>query len=400
MSGGFVVPQKTHAELGASNASRWIACPGSIRLSRTVPVPPTSDYAKEGNAAHALAELCLRNGLDTSKYIGATLEGMEVTDDMADFVRVFVDHCRELQQRAGKYHWTEQKFNLGAFNPPGPMFGTADFMALVDGILYVPDLKYGQGVVVEAKGNPQLRYYALGALLALPRGLEVREVVMTIIQPRVQHPDGVIRSETIAVEELLGFANELLAAARATQAPDAPLVPGKHCKWCPAAGVCPAQRDHVQELAQIEFANAPLEMPRAPETLSDAELVSVLSLVPMLENWAASVRAHAQAKLERGESLPGMKLVEGRANRKWSNEEEAEQFFLADGYEKDEITTTKLKSPAQMEKVVGKKNLPTDLVFKPQGKMHLVPESDPRPAVLITPGEEFLALPAEIRDES
>lgn len=89
-----------------------------------------------------------------------------------------------------------------------------------------------------------------------------------------------------------------------------------------------------------------------------------------------------------------MKLVEGRANRKWGDEDAAEQYFLADGYDRDEITTTRLKSPAQMEKVVGKKNLPSDLVVKPQGKLHLVPDSDPRSAVVLTPGEEFIALPA------
>lgn len=399
MSAPAVAP-KSHAELGASVASRWMACPGSVQLCRTVPVPPSTSFAEEGTRAHALGELCLRRGVDPDFFVGMELEGGPVTDDMAEFVRVYVDYCRELMVEPSQ-HWIEQKFNLAVLDPPGPMFGTGDFTALQGRTLHVVDLKYGQGVVIEAKGNKQLRYYALGALLKLGEPHDsldhsrppIDQVVMTIVQPRVSHPDGVIRSEVVTIEELLGFAGDLMDAARATQKADAPLVPGSHCKFCPAAGICPAQRDHVQALAQIEFAAVPLEAPRPPETLTDAELVSVLKLVPMLEDWASAVRAHAQGRLERGESLPGLKLVEGRSNRKWGDEETAKQYFLADGLTLDEITQAKLKSPAQMEKVVGKKNVPGDLIVKPAGKLHLVPDSDPRPAVVITPGEEFPALP-------
>jgi len=267
---------------------------------------------------------------------------------------------------------------------------------LVDGTLHVVDLKYGQGVVVEATGNKQLRYYGLGALLSLSREFakEVNTVTLTIVQPRAAHAAGPIRSETLPVEELIGFAGELLAAARTTQEPDAPLNPGSHCRFCPASGICPAQREHAQMIAQMDFADAPLAQPRAPETMTTTELVRVLDLVPMLEHWAAAVRAHVQAKLERGDVVPGYKLVERRATRKWADETAVVEWLHGKSLGDDEIMISKLKSPAQIEKLVGKKNLPADFVSKVSSGYALAPDADARPEVQVNPGEEFLAITA------
>lgn len=397
-------PEKAHSELGASIAKRWLECPGSVRLARGVPPAPNSIYAAEGTLAHTIAERSLTKEADPDMWVGMkyTIDGfeLEVTDDMADVVRVFVDYCRE-QVRGlsapGAKWWVERRFNLASLNPPAPMFGTSDFVAWIPHAreLVVVDLKYGQGVVVEAEGNPQLRYYALGALLSLP---EIRPdiITMTIVQPRAGHPDGIIRSETITYDELIGFAGELLDAARATMAPDAPLNPGGHCRFCPAAGICPAQRDHATSLAQIEFDAVPAMQPRAPETLSNDELVKVLGFAGVVEDWLAAVRAQVQAKLERGEDVPGLKLVEKRANRKWKDEDETEQWLKAEGYAQADFTTQKLKSPAQVEKLVGKKNFPSDLTVKLSSGYNVVPADDPRPGVVLTAGHEFLALPETI----
>lgn len=396
-----VVAEKQHAELGASVASRWMACPGSIRLSRTVPVPPTTEYAQEGTAAHALAELALRKGVDPDMWLGLTVEGVEVTDDMVDYVRVYVDHCRAFMLPARQHdYWIEHRFNLGALNPPGPMFGTSDFVAYDPAahILSVVDLKYGQGVVVEAKGNKQLRYYALGSALMLT-GRPIDTVCMTIVQPRVQHPDGVIRSDIITYDELIGFAGDLMEAARATQAPDAPLVPGPHCRFCPASGICPAQREAAQAIARIEFDDMPLAVPPAPETLPDEVFHDMLSKLHILDDWMKAMRGHAQARLERGIPVPGFKLVEKRATRRWADENETRQWLEAEGYRAEEIEKRELKSPAQIEKLVGKKNLPSELVTKQSSGYTMVPDSDKRPAVMVTAGHEFTALPPAAVDD-
>lgn len=353
-------------------------------------MPPSTSYAQEGTAAHALAELALRRAVSPHTYIGTTLEGVEVTEDMADFVQVYVDFCRE-RIEAGAAYWIEHRFNLAALNPPGPMFGTADFVANTHETLDVVDLKYGMGVAVEVDGNKQLRYYALGACLSL--GLRPEYVRITVVQPRKEHGDGVIRSETLAYDELIAYAAELMEAARATQQPDAPLNPGAHCRFCPASGVCPAQLARAQAVARTEFATVEA-MPPAPSTIPEELFVDMLGKLHILEDWMKAMRAHAMGRLERGEHVPGYKLVATRPTRYWIDATETTEWLKAKGYAPDEYEERKLKSPAQIEKLVGKKSMPTDLVEKRSSGRTMVPEGDKRPALTITAGEEFPLLTA------
>lgn len=392
MSGNaLVVADKIHSELGASVASRWMNCPGSIQLARNLPPLPTSVFAEEGTAAHALAELSLRKGVDPSTFIGTTLEGFEVTDEMADFVRVYVDHCRTFDEPYVEC-FIEQRFNLNKLNPPGPMYGTADFVWAhpESGCAGIVDLKYGSGIVVEVKGNKQLRYYALGAALSLPFVPDTFEI--TIVQPRAQHPDGVIRSETLTMAELVEFGAELMEAARRTQDPDAPLKAGSWCRFCPATGQCPEQRDHALAVAQQEF--GVIDAPPDPNTLPPEVFAEIYTKLPILRDWIKAVDAVAMAKLERGEPLPGFKLVARRPTRFWKDPSETEQWLKAEGRQTDEIFDLKLKSPAQIEKLVGKKNLPADLYEKRSSGYTMAPEHDPRPPISLSAGEEFGAIPA------
>jgi len=399
MSGEKNVPEKIHAALGASVASRWMACPGSIRLSREVPEPPETSFALEGTRAHAVAELSLTKGIDPSAYVGVEIEGGVVDEDMADHVRVYVDHCRSLMSGRGKGdYWIERRFNLAAMNPPGPMYGTSDFVAYDRAArhLDVADLKFGQGVVVEVKGNKQLRYYALGAVLSLdPREFPIDEITMWIVQPRAMHPDGAVRSETITYAELIEFTDDLMEAARATTLPDAPLNAGAHCRFCPASGVCPAQRSKALTVVQDEFALAETWTPPAPETIPIDRLAEMATDFHILEDWMAAARARLQGMLERGEEVPGFKLVARRATRKWGDPEIVEQILTSRNFDTEETHETKLKSPAQIEKLMGKKPFAAALaetVIKVSSGYNMVPDTDPRPAVTLSPGEEFAAL--------
>lgn len=392
------VPEKVHSSLGASSAARWMACPGSINLSRGIP-DTGSAAAREGTAAHALAELALTKKQDPILWLGMKLgdagDEVEVDENMVDFVRTYVEHCHSIAAKA-KHVWIEQRFNLSALNPPAPMFGTADHVAYIADLqrLVVSDLKYGQGVVVEAKGNKQLRYYGLGAVLSPEvAGLPIKDVQLFIVQPRAAHAEGVIRSDLVPYDELVGFANDLMDAARATLSPTAPLVAGSHCKFCKASGACPAQLARAEEAAMVEFSKVPFAaMPPAPETLTDEQIVRTLSVLPIIEDWASSVRAFAKGKLERGEAMPGFKLVPTRPTRKWTDEATALQALEAMGFQKEDLMVTALKSPAQVEKVVGKKNLPAEYVSAVSSGTKMVPDSDPAQA--ITFGSEFSALPA------
>jgi len=387
-----LVPEKLHAALGASSASRWMACPGSVRLTADLP-DTTSVHAEEGTAAHALAEVCLTKRRPAADYVGMEIEGWTVTDEMAEFVQGYVDECERLRAFCDPV-FVEARFTLASLHPPAPMFGTADFVAYdpATRTLYVRDLKYGQGVVVEAVGNPQLRYYALGALLSDGvRGLAIDAIDLGIVQPRAAHALGPVRTEVLPLDELLLFTQDLLAAARATTAPDAPLVAGKHCRWCKANGRCPEQHRAAQALAQVEFTAVAPEPPK-PELMTPAMLGDVLTKLPILEDWIKAVKAHAQGLLERGQDVPGMKLVAKRATRKWRDPEEAAQHLLALGESPDDLFVRELKSVAQVEKLVGKKHLPTQLVVQQSSGVVMVPSHDPRPALAM--GDEFAAIPA------
>lgn len=393
------LPVKAHASLGASSSDRWMNCPGSLAISEGLPDPDTI-HKRTGTAAHAVCELALKAGTVASFYLGQTVEGIEVDDQMVESVQSYLDAVRS-RLGPSTVLWIERPFNLASLNPPGEMFGTADAVVLdrASGTLDVIDFKYGQGHVVEAKGNPQLRYYGLGAALSVEEQYGagvVKSVRMTIVQPRAEHRDGRIRSEEIPFIELVEWAGELLAAARATTAPDAPRQPGPWCRFCRAKAICPEKLTEAQQIAMTEFSRVnTLPAPPAPATLPMEVLVDVLGKLDILEDWIRDCRVYAQQRLERGEPVPGYKLVQKRATRKWVNERETQDYLKSKGYLPEEYLDSSLKSPAQVEKLIGKKNLPTDLTKKESSGFTMAPESDAREAVALGAQHEFTALPTE-----
>jgi hypothetical protein len=389
------VPEKQHAELGASSASRWMNCPGSVTLQKEAPKGEASIHAREGTAAHALAELALQKAVPAATFIGTTVEGFEVDQEMADYVQIYVAHCISGMQLSEQY-WIEKRFNLAPINPPAPMFGTGDFISL-DGFrtLNIVDLKYGRGVIVEVKDNPQLMYYALGGMLAVEAEIgygHIDEIVLTIVQPRVDHPDGIIRSFGLDYEEVLAFAVELLERAHAALQPDAPRVPGPWCRWCRAAAICPEKAQESLALATMEFGVVEQDGPPAPETLSPDELSWVMERLPLLEEWASQVRQYATHLLEKGGSLDGFKLVQKRGYRRWVDEGALHGWADMVGLEDEHLFEKKLRSVAQLEKVLKRfgESIPKELITKTSSGVTLVPADDKRPAV--DPASEFTAI--------
>jgi len=386
-----------HAALGASSSHRWINCPGSVRLYEKLEQVEgqPSEHAIEGSAAHALAERCLKMEKLPSTYLGTAIYGDVVVDsDMIEAVTMYLDVCYEAAVSAAI--WVEQQFSLDALDPPAPMFGTADFIAykLNEKLLRVVDLKYGKGVFVDVVDNPQLMYYALGALLLLEKmmpGSEVSKVQLTIVQPRIDHVDGKVRTIEYTLEELQEFALDLLDAAERTTDPNAPLSTGSWCRWCRAAPICVAKANESLAVAQQEFGVTEQSGPPAPETLSPEELQWVLERIPDLEEWARQVRAHATEVLESGGAVPGFKLVNKRAYRHWTSEDELCEWAGEIGLKPSDIQNHEFMSPAQLEKKLGKNRIPDDIIEKRSSGVTLAEESDPRPAV--TKGTEFPLLP-------
>ncbi|KKK97306.1 hypothetical protein LCGC14_2654050, partial [marine sediment metagenome] len=157
-------------------------------------------------------------------------------------------------------------------------------------------------------------------------------------------------------------------------------------------GVCSALQKRAVSVAKREFAELPTNMPPKPETLSVSELVVVLNSADLLEDWLASVRAHAMGMLDRGEEVPGFKAVAKRGMRKWVDEELVYGFLQEHGVDRSEAQTTKIKSPAQLEKVLKKRKLPLpeDLYRKQSSGNTMAPDSDPRPPLALGPANEFI----------
>jgi hypothetical protein len=374
---------KKHSKLGASASDRWMNCPGSIRMSAGIP-SVESDYAREGTVAHEVCEILVNNWVHMDvKPIPATIKGIAVDDEMREHAQAYLDYIISRYNTFDDEIDIEQRFSLPSLHPD--FFGTADCVIYKpeERRLIVIDFKYGRGIPVEAKDNPQLRYYALGAAMKKHnRGVSVVETV--IVQPRCPHPDGPIRSDEISALELMDWSADLVAAAKRTEEPDAPLVPGDWCKFCPAAATCTALSERVLAQAQADFADdGTLYL---GDVLNyDAKVVwDKLAYVDQIEDWCRGIRNFAHHEAEAGRCDPRYKLVATRPTRKWKDEGTALETLRKIGLEPEEIyTDPKVRSPAQIEKVIGKKRKSeiADLIESVSSGTVLAPIDDPRPAV-------------------
>lgn len=370
-----------HSPIGASSAHRWMKCPGSVKLSKTVPTPPTSIYAKEGTAAHALAESCIdpinRIISRAERLVGEEVEGMLVTNEMADAVDVYL-HWLTYIMSSTEEILIEQPINMFDIHPD--LFGTADLIAFEHfGGVAVVDYKHGAGIPVEVENNPQLLYYALGAsrLIADPQ-----EFNLTIVQPRVDHPDGPIRTWTVGPEVLEEFEEKLKIAIKEVEKENPKFVAGEHCKFCPAAGVCAERKKVLFEALPIDIDNV-VELPN-PGILELKQISQILDSSNMLKKWLEDVAKYAINVLDNGKAIPDYKLVRKRTFRKWINEGEVIKKFKDYG---DEIyQPSKLRSPSQMEKIVGKEMV-AELCEVPPGEVTIAHISDSRPA--LETGDKF-----------
>ena len=317
--------------------------------------------------------------LEMQLEISNSAHNLSGDPEMIEAVSVYID-CILEDNAASEVtsFWIEHRFDLSKHIAPG-MFGTADYVSYSskENLLRVYDFKYGQGIPVEAKNNQQLKYYALGALLDTFSPADFVELV--IVQPRCPHPDGPVRRfEMTAMELELDFRDELTEAVKRTKDPDAPLKSGDHCRFCPAAGICPELSKESMELAKTEF--SPL-FSYDPNQLSKA-----LQYLPRIEAWIKSVREFAYNEALGGRTPPGFKLVEKRATRKWARDELEVRKLISPWLEDEDIYDQKIKSPAQIEKILKIENFDAKEILKPlvvsvSSGTTLVSDSDKRKAV-------------------
>ena len=362
-----------HAILSASASSRWLHCTPSARLERKFP-DASSPYALEGSRAHERAEYFLNRFLKTGDSNVLIREDVEMNDAVQIYVNICVEKINEARTASPDAQIkVEQRLDFSRWVPEG--FGTGDMVMVSDKYFEVVDLKYGKGVPVSAINNSQMRLYALGMYEAFGYLYGADEVRMTIVQPRLDS----VSTETISVKDLLAWGEGVKKKAKIAFKGEGEFCAGNHCRFCKARNTC---RVH----AEYELKNVKEDLQTAE--LEDFEISDILLRAKSIKTWLDGLEAYALGKALDGYDWPGMKLVEGRSNRKITNDAIAANNLMNAGFGAEEIYKPRaLRSITDLEKLCGKKmfgELMSGVIEKPPGKPTLVSIDDKRQALEIT----------------
>lgn len=365
-----------HAYLSASASHRWLACPPSAKLCANI-ADQTSEYAQQGTDCHELCAYLVEKALgravtdptENLTFYDAEMQicAEEYRNYVLEQIEAAKEFCKDpqvmIEQRLDFSRWVENGF------------GTGDCVIVADEVLQIIDYKHGLDVLVSAGdeehgGNSQMMCYALGALEAFGDIYDINQIKMTIFQPRRDN----VSTYTISKDDLLKWAEEVLApTAQLAYTGKGEFKAGDHCQFCKVKATCRKRAEYNLELAKYDF-----EM---PATLDDIEIAAILAKVDEMISWGNDIKEYALQQAQSGVHFDGWKIVEGKSNRKFTDEA-AVVFKVKDaGYDPYE---KKLLGITAMSTMLGKKKfeeLLGELVYKPPGKPTLVPESDKRPAM-------------------
>jgi len=378
---------RKHAYLSASSANQWLNCPPSIKASEGIG-DKTTTFAEEGTFAHELSELYFSNlyenlsDADFKKQLERYKQNEYYSEELREYVEQYVDIVEEKVNEARAQDepilFFEHRLDLTRYVPES--FGTGDVIIYYNGTVEIVDLKFGKGVEVSALNNPQLRLYGLGAYELLKDFEDIHTIKTTIIQPRLHN----VSSESMTADDLVSWGLNVVRpqALKAIEG-KGEFKPGNHCRFCKIRHSCRARAE-----ANL---NASKEL-TTPTTLTDDELAELLHKLPDIKRWASDVEEYCREQaLENNRNFDGWKVVEGRASRKYVDNEQVFER-LKEHYDPKEISETKVLSISKLEKQIGKKKvaeLLSDLVEKPQGKPTLVTEDDKRQPITDSAESDF-----------
>ncbi len=353
--------------VGGSTAKRVINCPASVKLVQKMPPKPSSEHADRGTLLHNVIAELLEFDKKPEQCIGAQYKDQTLTQELIDEKIIpALAALDEIDPDKTMEYMVETRVSFGDFLPG--VFGSTDLLGRKGKRAIVLDWKFGDGVLVDAVENPQLLFYAAAAMRTPAASWVfegVEEIECIIVQPPA------IRRWVTTPARIKEFEQELLYAVRLSSYPEPPMQAGDHCRWCAAKPICPQMTGAVERALKLQLVNLPAE-----------QISQQLQQAAAIESYLSDLRELAFNMLENGQPVPGYKLVPKQARRQWVKEEAIEAWVDAKGIE--DAYETKIKSPAQLEKVLKKAKLdfPADLVVAVSSGSTLAPESDPRPAVL------------------
>lgn len=372
------MPVENHALLSASSAHRWLYCPMLPRLEAEYPNRETV-YAQEGTSAHELSEIKLmyKSGkINKRKYNALVKTFKESTDfyneEMEEMTELYTDIVLEhFNSYENAEMELEKRVDFSDWVPNG--FGTSDVVILADNVIEIIDLKYGKGMPVSAKQNPQMGLYALGAYAAYDMIYDFDKIRMTIVQPRLDS----VSTVEIYVEELLYWADNVVLpmAAQADAGIGDWDLSEKVLKWSPvAAKLVPRAQENWELIDRYDY--------QEPIYLTDEAIADILDHASDIKKWVESVESYALSQALQGKDVPGYKVVEGRSNRVITDKDKAIDILQDNGFDDEIFKPKELLAMGALEKLIGKTtfaDLLAEVIDKPQGKPVLVPESDKRP---------------------
>lgn len=426
-----------HSKYSASGFEAALLCPGKRVMEHGRP-DTSGKHAAWGTVAHGIAA-ARHDGVDYP-VLGTVIEesGFEITVDaeMIECVSTYLANVATIV--AGGMSLAEQRVNYSAALgvPTDEAWGTADILAacgLAADELQVHDLKTGMGVEVDAENNVQMMLYGLGALDAVQGILgDFNTVRLVIHQPRIKDAPS---EWVISVPDLQAWAategRRAIGEMQGAEQMHASKVfsrgeweriylrPNeKSCRFCKAKSTCPALRDEVASTVMQgsvpatpdEFESIQNELP--PDLGDSAWLAACMSKADLIDDWLKAVRAEVERRLLTGGQVPGFKIVQGkRGNRAWRDAAQAEEALKGMRLKVEEMYDLKLISPTSAEKLAPKfdkagKALPPKegapapligprqwpklaaLITQSEGKPHVAPASDPRPAMDIKPAAD------------
>lgn len=409
----------THAKLSPSARHRWGVCPASVRASAQYPEGKSGPSAIDGTHSHTLLEYCLKNTVDPMTTIGSMFSDHEgqfgVERDRANRVKVAYDYIRSrIEQRPDTQMFNEVTVDPSTLVLRNDMSGTVDVLLLSHDLMEIIDYKDGM-MPVEVVGNPQLEQYAVGALAKLLKDKYTplpKNVMFTIVQPKAALKGAPsVSHHMMPTADVIGVVSaKLMNEGAATDAPDAPFVPGeKQCGYCPHRGNCSAATNHALGKAGIKFddktGGADKDIVRKaveaePSTMNDNDLRELIEAAPLLRKMIEAAEVEAMRRFQSGHAVPGLKVIRGTGRREWvKSEEETANTLVRMGVPKGMVWKTTLISPAGTDNLQWTKTkrdgtvetkelserqrkvLNGELIRKSDGKLTVVSEADKRTAV-------------------
>ena len=355
--------------VGGSTAKRVIACPASVKLVQQIPskdIP--NEHADRGTLLHNVIADVLEFNEAPEKYLGTKYNDQVLTEELIDEkITVALAALEEIDPTNVMAFKIETRVGFGDFLPG--VFGSTDLLGRIGKRAIVLDWKFGDGVLVSAEENEQLLFYAAAAMRTeeskwIFEGAD--EIECIIVQP----PE--IRRWVTTPQRVALFEQELRRAVHESHSEAASMAMGDHCRWCAAKPICPKMTGQVERVLQTKLQALPID-----------QIAMQLEQADTIESYIKDLRALATQMLENGQTVPGFKLVAKRGTRQWTSEDAVDAWVDANGLTK-EAYESKLRSPAQMEKVLKKykKELPPELVVSISSGSTLASDSDSRPAVL------------------